>query len=135
MKRNYSRSTIRPSTSLPSLQREHEIYSILKTVEEHRSSSLYDGEYDVDRDLIDGQSYSEDEEEIVPKELREYKTLHFPSGDLFSGHVHVSTGEMIYGRLTCTRDMEVYEGPFLRGKRHGDGTCIKIDNSGKFLGR
>lgn len=31
--------------------------------------------------------------------------------------------------------MEVYEGPFFKGKKHGEGVCIKMDNSGKFLGR
>lgn len=32
--------------------------------------------------------------------------------------------------------MEIYEGPFYKGKKHGDGAvCMKMDNSGKFLGR
>jgi hypothetical protein len=141
MRRKHSLSLIRPTSSLPSLQREHEIYSILKTVEEHRSSFREDETFYADVLSYDDPDNSEsdidqEEEEVIPKELREYKTLHFPSGDLFSGHVHIRTGEMIYGRLTSTREMEVYEGPFLRGKRHGDGAvCVKMDNSGKFLGR
>jgi hypothetical protein len=143
MPRRNSLSKIRPTSSsslhtFNNKRREYEIHAILKTVEEHRSSFTADG-FDLEEELFDfeeGESSSAEDEESIPREMREYKTLHFPSGDLFSGHVHVETGEMIYGRLTSTREMEVYEGPFLRGKKHGDGAvCVKMDNSGKFLGR
>ena len=43
----------------------------------------------------------------------------------------------VYGRLTCTLEMEVYEGPYVPlGRHHGDGaTCAKMDGGAKFMGR
>eukprot|EP00804_Cyclotella_cryptica_P019863 CCRYP_017043-RA/>CCRYP_017043-RA protein AED:0.03 eAED:0.03 QI:200/1/1/1/0.5/0.33/3/303/830 len=139
MRRRNSFSKIRVST-LSCLYNDkrpdNEIHSIVKTVEEHRSS-ITQGTFNLEEDhLSPSDSDDEHDEIIIPKELHVYKTLHFPSGDLFSGHIHAETGEMIYGRLTSAREMEVYEGPFSRGKRHGDGAmCVKMDGSGKFLGR
>lgn len=73
------------------------------------------------------------EELHIPKQ---YTIRQFPNGDLFSGNVHAETQELIYGRMTYALDMEVYEGPFRDGKRHGDGAvCMKMNGAGKFLGR
>ena len=67
---------------------------------------------------------------------KEFAVRHFPNGDLFSGNVDATTRELIYGRMTCALEMEVYEGPFKGGKRHGDGAvCTKMDGGAKFLGR
>lgn len=67
---------------------------------------------------------------------KEFAVRHFPNGDLFSGNVDAETRELIYGRMTCALEMEVYEGPFREGKRHGGGaTCSKMDGGAKFLGR
>ncbi|KAL7469902.1 hypothetical protein ACHAXS_010146 [Conticribra weissflogii] len=73
------------------------------------------------------------DELYIPKQ---YTIRQFPNGDLFSGNVHAETQELIYGRMTYALDMEVYEGPFQNGKRHGDGAvCMKMNGAGKFLGR
>jgi len=83
----------------------------------------------------DGQSSPDfhQEELHIPKQ---YIIRQFPNGDLFSGNVHAETQELIYGRMTYALDMEVYEGPFRDGKRHGDGAvCMKMNGAGKFLGR
>ena len=135
----------RPTNSLPSLQREHEIYSVLKTVEDYRSSFHNEGQDDRGND---GDGQDEDEHDVPSDEdsssieslpispsLYQYTTLHFPTGELFSGHIHSSTGELVCGRCTSTQSMEVYEGSFRNGKRHGEGVCLKMDGSGKFLGR
>jgi hypothetical protein len=67
---------------------------------------------------------------------KEFAFRHYPNGDLFSGNVDASTKELLYGRMTYALDMEVYEGPFWRGDRHGPGAmCYKMDGSAKFLGR
>lgn len=138
MRRRNSLSKIRASDlSFPynDKRRDAEIHSILKTVEDHRTS-ITQGSVSLEEDLFFPSDLDDEHDEIIPKELHVYKTLHFPCGDLFSGHVHLETGEMIYGRLTSAREMEVYEGPFRRGKRHGDGAmCVKMDGAGKFLGR
>eukprot|EP00584_Thalassiosira_punctigera_P023823 CAMPEP_0172552872 /NCGR_PEP_ID=MMETSP1067-20121228/47240_1 /TAXON_ID=265564 ORGANISM="Thalassiosira punctigera, Strain Tpunct2005C2" /NCGR_SAMPLE_ID=MMETSP1067 /ASSEMBLY_ACC=CAM_ASM_000444 /LENGTH=277 /DNA_ID=CAMNT_0013340943 /DNA_START=137 /DNA_END=967 /DNA_ORIENTATION=+ len=42
---------------------------------------------------------------------KEFAVRHFPNGDLFSGNVDCETKELIYGRMTCALEMEVYEGP------------------------
>ena len=44
-----------------------------------------------------------------------------PNGDLFSGLCDAVTGEPVEGRLTDAKTGEVYEGPFVRGRRHGEG--------------
>lgn len=67
---------------------------------------------------------------------KEFAVRQFPNGDLFSGNVNVETGDLVYGRMTYALDMEVYEGPFYKGKRHGEGAvCMKMDSAAKFLGR
>ena len=44
---------------------------------------------------------------------------------------------LVYGRLTCTPEMEVYEGPIdPLGRLHGDGaTCAQMFDRAKFMGR
>ena len=44
---------------------------------------------------------------------------------------------LVYGRLTCTLEMEIYEGPIdPLGQRHGNGaTCAQMDSRAKFMGR
>ena len=70
------------------------------------------------------------------KQEKEFIIRNFPNGNLFSGNINSHTQELIYGRMTCALEMEVYEGPFVNGKRHGEGAvCTKMDGSAKFLGR
>lgn len=70
------------------------------------------------------------------KQEKEFIIRNFPNGNLFSGNINSNTQELIYGRMTCALEMEVYEGPFVNGKRHGEGAiCTKMDGSAKFLGR
>lgn len=67
---------------------------------------------------------------------KEFTIRQYPNGDLFSGNVNVETGDLVYGRMTYALDMEVYEGPFWKGKRHGESAvCMKMDGAAKFLGR
>mgnify|MGYP007007681709 CR=1 FL=1 len=63
-----------------------------------------DRDYDVRRDCPRG---------------KEYTVRHYPNDDLFSGNIDGVTREPIYGRMTHALDMEVYEGPFRDGMRHG----------------
>ena len=78
-------------------------------------------------------AFDEQQQQPPPKE---FAIRHYPNGDLFSGNVDASTKELLYGRMTYALDMEVYEGPFWRGDRHGPGAmCYKMDGSAKFLGR
>lgn len=67
---------------------------------------------------------------------KEFAIRHYPNGNLFSGSIDARTNELVYGRMTYALDMEIYEGPFQNGKRHGPGAvCCKMDGSAKFLGR
>ena len=71
-----------------------------------------------------------------PLPQKEFAIRHYPNGNLFSGSVDMKTKELVYGRMTYALDMEIYEGPFWKGKRHGPGAvCCKMDGSAKFLGR
>ena len=68
--------------------------------------------------------------------IKVFAIRQYPNGDLFSGNVNARTKELIYGRMTYALDMEIYEGPFWKGLRHGDGAvCMKMNGAGKFLGR
>lgn len=56
------------------------------------------------------------------------------NGDLFSGLSDAVTGEPVEGRLTDGKSGEIYEGPFVRGRRHGEGGhSTRLDGS-KFFG-
>ena len=58
-----------------------------------------------------------------------------PNGDTFSGLCDAITGEPVEGRLVDAKTGEVYEGPFVRGRRHGEGghSTRPADNA-KFFG-
>mmetsp|Transcript_25400 Transcript_25400/g.45858 ORF Transcript_25400/g.45858 Transcript_25400/m.45858 type:complete len:940 (+) Transcript_25400:94-2913(+) len=125
------KSILRSRSSLSSQNnRQHqkrqqsEIQSILATLEELQHNF-------VTNDNSTSSSYNP---QIAVQ--KEFMIRHFPNGDLFSGNVDADTKELIYGRMTCALEMEVYEGPFWKGKRHGEGAdCAKMDGSAKFLGR
>eukprot|EP00984_Skeletonema_dohrnii_P010435 scaffold4059_cov144-Skeletonema_dohrnii-CCMP3373.AAC.1 len=103
-----------------------EMESILQTLEDLQHNF-------VENDNSDERSACTTASEAAKKE---FTVRQFPNGDLFSGNVNVETGELIYGRMTYALDMEVYEGPFYKGKRHGEGAvCMKMDAAAKFLGR
>ncbi len=103
-----------------------EMESILQTLEDLQHNF-------VENDNSDERSICTTASEAAKKE---FTVRQFPNGDLFSGNVNVETGEPIYGRMTYALDMEVYEGPFYKGKRHGEGAvCMKMDAAAKFLGR
>lgn len=103
-----------------------EMVSILQTLEDLQHNF-------VENDNSDERSICTTASEAAKKE---FTVRQFPNGDLFSGNVNVETGELIYGRMTYALDMEVYEGPFYKGKRHGEGAvCMKMDAAAKFLGR
>lgn len=116
-----------------------EIASILATLEELQHNFVTnDNSHSYGRRGSDGPGsgsyYGDHREDEVRKE---FAIRHFPNGNLFSGNVDSRTGELIYGRMTCALEMEVYEGPFNRaGQRHGEGAvCCKMDGGAKFLGR
>lgn len=103
-----------------------EMESILQTLEDLQHNF-------VENDNSDERSICTTASEAAKKE---FTVRQFANGDLFSGNVNAETGELIYGRMTYALDMEVYEGPFYKGKRHGEGAvCMKMDAAAKFLGR
>ena len=107
-------------------RQELEMQSILQTLEELQHNF-------VENDNSDERSTVTTASEAAKKK---FTVRQFPNGDLFSGNVNVETGDLVYGRMTYALDMEVYEGPFYKGKRHGEGAvCMKIDAAAKFLGR
>jgi hypothetical protein len=94
--------------------------------------SMLDELASLQRDLVADRDRYDDDIEC----RREYAVRHYPNGDLFSGNVDVVTGMPIYGRMTHVLELEVYEGHFVDGERHGRcATCSKVDGSAKFLGR
>jgi hypothetical protein len=104
-----------------------EMESILQTLEDLQHNF-------VENDNSDERSICTTASEEAAK--KEFTVRQFANGDLFSGNVNAETGELIYGRMTYALDMEVYEGPFYKGKRHGEGAvCMKMDAAAKFLGR
>mmetsp|Transcript_41147 Transcript_41147/g.86419 ORF Transcript_41147/g.86419 Transcript_41147/m.86419 type:complete len:972 (+) Transcript_41147:1-2916(+) len=108
-------------------EKEREIASILTTLEDLQHNF-------VTNDNSTGSSNNP--QAAHQSATREFTVRNFPNGDLFSGNVDAETKELIYGRMTCALQMEVYEGPFWKGKRHGEGAmCAKMDGGAKFLGR
>ena len=103
-----------------------EMESIIRTLEDLQHNF-------VENDNSDERSVCTSASEAVKKE---FTVRQFPNGDLFSGNINAESGELLYGRMTYALDMEVYEGPFYKGKRHGEGAvCMKMDAAAKFLGR
>ena len=127
----FPKSILRRRLSSSSLERyqdhakhqQQELQSILQTLEDLQNNFVSN----------DNSSTSPQNNPAIRKE---FAVRHFPNGDLFSGNVCCETGELIYGRMTCALEMEVYEGPFSNGRRHGEGAvCSKMDGGAKFLGR
>lgn len=107
-------------------RQELEMESILQTLEDLQHNF-------VENDNSDERCIQTTNSEAAKKE---FTIRQFPNGDLFSGNVNVENGDLVYGRMTYALDMEVYEGPFWKGKRHGEGAvCMKMDGAAKFLGR
>ena len=133
--RTSSTLTSASSNSQMTLQTKHkklleaqqkEIQSILSTLEELQHNFVTN----------DNSRGSQSSDQNAQSADKEFQVRNFPNGDLFSGNVSSSTKELIYGRMTSTLEMEVYEGPFRNGKRHGDGAvCVKMDGGAKYLGR
>lgn len=122
-----------------------EIQSILSTLEELQHNFVTN-DNSTDANSISNNTHKTTD---TPPGVKEYTTISYPNGNLFSGTVSSSSSnlnnksssdptqaELIYGRMTCALEMEVYEGPFKNGKRHGEGAvCTKLDGGAKFLGR
>lgn len=133
--RTSSTLTSASSNSQMTLQTKHkklleaqqkEIQSILSTLEELQHNFVTN----------DNSRGSQSSDQNAQSADKEFQVRNFPNGDLFSGNVSSTTKELIYGRMTSTLEMEVYEGPFRNGKRHGDGAvCVKMDGGAKYLGR
>jgi len=126
-----------------------EIQSILSTLEELQHNFVTN-DNSTDANSISNNTHKTTD--TAPQQssgVKEYTTISYPNGNLFSGTVSSSNpnnnksssvdptqAELIYGRMTCALEMEVYEGPFKNGKRHGEGAvCTKLDGGAKFLGR
>lgn len=95
-------------------------------------TSLHEKVQDSD-DVLSGNSITRNrpEKSILAKQVVKKVGI---NGDLFSGLADAVTGEIIHGRLTYSRNGDIYDGPFLQGRRHGDGGILtKLDGS-KFLG-
>ena len=119
-----------------------EMQSILSTLEELQHNFVTN-DNSTDANSISNNTHKTTD---TPPGVKEYTTISYPNGNLFSGTVSSSSNdksssdpteaELIYGRMTCALEMEVYEGPFKNGKRHGEGAvCTKLDGGAKFLGR
>lgn len=122
LRRRLSSSSLTNNSQNAQKRQQLEIQSILSTLEELQHNFVTN----------DNSASTHNLTPIV----KEFAIRHFPNGNLFSGNVDANTGEMIYGRMTCAMEMETYEGPFWREKRHGEGAvCIKMDGGAKFLGR
>lgn len=107
-------------------RQELEMESILQTLEDLQHNF-------VENDNSDERCIQSTNSDATKKE---FTIRQFPNGDLFSGNVNVENGDLVYGRMTYALDMEVYEGPFWKGERHGEGAvCMKMDGAAKFLGR
>ncbi|KAL7537152.1 hypothetical protein ACHAXR_007629 [Thalassiosira sp. AJA248-18] len=121
LRRRLSSSSL---TSMNTQKRQQlEVQSIIQTLEDLQHNFV----------MNDNSTHSSNPQAGVEKE---FTIRNFPNGDLFSGNVDAETKDLIYGRMTCALEMEVYEGSFWRGKRHGEGAvCTKMDGGAKFLGR
>jgi hypothetical protein len=128
------------------MRHQEEMHSILDLLEQlQQNCTLNDDDYDPTSQYALNRNFSYsipnsnsafDEQQQQQHPQKEFAIRHYPNGDLFSGNVDASTKELLYGRMTYALDMEVYEGPFWRGGRHGPGAmCYKMDGSAKFLGR
>jgi len=123
-----------------------EIQSILSTLEELQHNFVTNDNSDANS-ISNNTHKTTDTPPQQSSGVKEYTTISYPNGNLFSGTVSSSSNnksssadptkaELIYGRMTCALEMEVYEGPFKNGKRHGEGAvCTKLDGGAKFLGR
>ncbi|KAL3775490.1 hypothetical protein ACHAW5_000235 [Stephanodiscus triporus] len=120
-------------------RKEEEVRSILAELESLQHEFVSPDR--LSHDDIDDDDYDDNDDHDIDVRRdcprgKEYAVLHYPNGDLFSGNVDGVTREPVYGRMTHALEMEVYEGPFRDGMRHGRGaTCAKVDGSAKFLGR
>ena len=142
LRRRLSSSSL--TSSMHQKRQAAEIQSILQTLEELQNnfvtndnsfvSTTTSGSWD---DGATSTSDTNGEQPTTIKHQKEFTTISYPNGNLFSGTINSSTQQLIYGRMTCALEMEVYEGPFNKhGKRHGEGAvCTKIDGTAKFLGR
>ena len=131
-------------------RQEIEIQSILSTLEELQHNFVTN-DNSTDANSIPNNTHKTTDTPPPQQQssgVKEYTTISYPNGNLFSGTVSSSSSnnksssadptqaELIYGRMTCALEMEVYEGPFKNGKRHGEGAvCTKLDGGAKFLGR
>jgi len=124
-----------------------EIQSILSTLEELQHNFVTNDNSDANSISNNTHKTTDTPPQQQSSGVKEYTTISYPNGNLFSGTVSSSSNnksssadptkaELIYGRMTCALEMEVYEGPFKNGKRHGEGAvCTKLDGDAKFLGR
>lgn len=145
LRRRLSSSSLTSSltSSMHQKRQAAEIQSILQTLEELQHNFVTNDNSFVSTTTSgswDGTTSTSDtngEQPTTIKHQKEFTTISYPNGNLFSGTINSTTQQLIYGRMTCALEMEVYEGPFNKhGKRHGEGAvCTKMDGTAKFLGR